>query len=41
MSDTETDTPKDCFCGGDRPNWEYHHPDGCAAKPLPEDLSHD
>lgn len=31
----------DCFCGGDRPNWRYHSPDGCAAKPLAPDLAPD
>lgn len=37
MSD---ETPQNCFCGGQRPNWEYHHPDGCASKELADDLAH-
>lgn len=30
---------QECFCGGERDDWEYHHPDGCAEKPLATDLA--
>jgi hypothetical protein len=27
-----------CYCGGEYDHFEYHHPDGCALKPLAPDL---
>lgn len=25
-----TEPTDDCYCQGDHPDWDYHHPDGCA-----------
>lgn len=30
---------QECFCGGEYDHFEYHHPDGCARKPLADDLA--
>lgn len=27
---TDSRPPETCFCEGHYPEWDYHHPDGCA-----------